>query len=192
MAGWELVAFAQRLVSRNMQYSVENSFDMPQAAFLKGQGYCWQQASALNMILRELGFDSRLVHAYRNLFPETELAGIIVNNFISGHVWCRVRIDGVEKDVCPGHKDNAPGVLHFYPMSRVREWNRLIEFFTYYGSALFNFHRGKKYGEIKRKQENKWKPECCPCKKRSCERYKQCAQCREYHYAKNGRPACER
>jgi hypothetical protein len=29
LTGWELVAFAQRLVNRNMKYSVENSLDAP-------------------------------------------------------------------------------------------------------------------------------------------------------------------
>lgn len=192
LSGWKLVEFAQHLVNRNMKYSVENSLDSPQAAFEKGQGYCWHQASVLNAILRELGFDSRLVHALKNLFPEVELAGAIVNNFVSGHVWCRVTIDGLEKDVCPGNKNNMPGIIDFKPLSKVLEWSRGIEFLTYFGSALVNFHRGKKYGKIKKKQENKWNPERCPCRKTTCQRYKKCEDCKAYHYSKKGLPSCER
>ena len=192
LAGWELVESAQRLVNRNMKYSVEKALDSPQVAFEKGQGYCWHQASALNAILRELGFDSRLVHSFKNFFPEAELAGVIANGFVSDHVWCRVTIDGIEKDVCPGSKANVPGVIHFRPLSKVLEWNKRIEFLTYYGAALFNFHRGKKYGKIKKKQENKWKPEHCSCKKTSCERYKKCEECKSYHYSRKGCPSCER
>ncbi len=192
LSGWELVAFAQRLVNKQMKYSVENSLDSPEAAFEKGQGYCWHQASALNLILLELGFDSRRVHAFRNLFPEVEMTGLTVHNFISGHVWCRVKIDGAEKDVCPGSKDNVPGIIPFTPLGKVYNWNRGIEVLTYYGSALVNAHRGKKYGAIKEKQEVRWNPEKCPCKKKTCERYKNCEACKAYHYAKDGLPYCER
>jgi transglutaminase-like putative cysteine protease len=150
--GWELVEFAQHLVNRNMKYSVENSLDLPPAAFEKGKGYCWHQASALNVILRELGFNSRLVHAFRNRFQETEIMGVTVHDLVSGHVWCRVAIDGVEKDVCPGSGSNAPGSVHFIPLGKVREWGKGIEFLTYYGAALFNYHRRNKYGKAKKKE----------------------------------------
>jgi hypothetical protein len=204
LAGWGLVAFAQHLVNQNMQYSIANSLDIPQVAFEKGQGYCWHQASALNVILLRLGFNSRLVHSYRNLFPEVELAGVIVKDFVSGHVWCRVTMDGVEKDVCPGSANNKPGLLNFKPLGEVHEWSKCMEFLTYYGSALVNFWRRKKYEGIKMKQQikmkpqeilkqqEKWNPEHCPCKKSSCQRYKKCEECKENHYAKGSLPACER
>lgn len=153
LQGWDLVAYAQKLVNRTMRYSVENSLDMPEQAFENGQGYCWHQASALNIILRELGMDSRLVHAFRNRFPETVLMGVVVHNFVSGHVWCRVRIRGEERDVCPGHRDNVPGKVHFIPLGKVREWNKIIGFFTYYGAALFNRHRRIKYRKIAEKRK---------------------------------------
>jgi hypothetical protein len=34
--------------------------------------------------------------------------------------------------------------------------------------------------------------ENCVCKNVTCERYRQCDACREYHYARQGLPACER
>jgi transglutaminase-like putative cysteine protease len=92
LEGWELVAFAQRLVSKRMTYSYFNSFDMPDTAFEKGIGYCWQQSGALNKILKSLGFDSRLVHSVRNTFPDVVREGVTIHIGVSGHVWCCVRI----------------------------------------------------------------------------------------------------
>ncbi len=192
LTGWPLVAEAQRLIGKTIRYSVENSLDSPEAALTKGQGYCWHQASALNVILQELGFESRLVHAFKNHFPEVELAGARVQDFISGHVWCRVTLEGEEKDVCPGHRDNTPGVTHFTPMTKVLEWNKGIELLTYYGAALVNAQRKRKYSRVKAKEDKRWVPETCPCRKTDCERYKQCDECKENHYAKGGLPACER
>jgi len=190
--GWALVAEAQRLIGKTIRYSVENSLDTPEEALAKGMGYCWHQSSALNAVLKELGFNSRMVRAFRNHFPEVELAGAKVTDFISGHVWCRVELDGEEKDVCPGHKRNSPGVTHFTPMTKVREWNRGIEFLTYYGAALVNAQRKRKYSKEKEKQDKRWVSKTCPCRKIDCERYKQCDVCKENHYAKGGLPACER
>ncbi|SHI66112.1 hypothetical protein SAMN02745176_00926 [Lutispora thermophila DSM 19022] len=39
--GWEMLDFAEKLVSRHMKYSYDNSLDMPRKAFQKGGGYCW-------------------------------------------------------------------------------------------------------------------------------------------------------
>jgi len=138
-----------------MKYSITNSFDTPQEAFEKGRGYCWHQAKVLNKILIELGFNSRLVHAYKNLFPEVELENTIVKDFVTGHVWCRVTIDRVEKDVCPGNEKNTPGVTNFKPIGKVYEWNSRIDLLTYYGAALVNYFRGKKYIKKNTKKHEK-------------------------------------
>lgn len=150
LTGWALVEYAQKLVAGSMTYSYSNSLDMPDVAFEKGRGYCWHQASALNMILTALGFNSRLVHAVRNQFAGKVFEGVTLPPFISGHVWCRVTIDGEEKDVCPGRKENSPGVLHFTPLSKVKEWGRLIEWFSYRGSAMVNKRRLKAINKKKR------------------------------------------
>jgi hypothetical protein len=81
------------------------------------------------------------------------LAGVIVKDFVSGHVWCRVRIDGVEMDVCTGNANNKPGAVDFKPMGEVHEWSKWMEFLTYYGSALINFTRRIKYEGIKKKRQ---------------------------------------
>lgn len=150
LTGWALVEYAQNLVNHNMPYSYTNSFDLPGRAFQKGRGYCWQQSGALNGILRILGFDSRLVYAVRNQFPAAEFEGITVEAHESGHVWCRVAIDGTEKDVCPGHSENRPGKLHFVPVSAIRDWNSLTAFGSYFGSAYVNRKRYRKIMESKR------------------------------------------
>ena len=150
LAKWALVEYAQKLVAANMNYSYSNSHDMPDVAFEKGMGYCWHQASALNMILTALGFNSRLVHAVRNQFPEKVFEGVTIPPFVSGHVWCRVRIGGEEKDVCPGRVTNSPSVLHFTPLSKVKEWGKAIAWFSYWGSAMVNKRRLKIINKKKR------------------------------------------
>ncbi len=192
LAGWPLVEYAQRLVAGAMEYSWFNSFDMPDKAFEKGQGYCWQQAGALNLILKGLGLDSRLVHAIRNSFPETIRDGVTLPAMVSGHVWCRVQVDGQEKNVCPGRESNRPSVMHFKPLSKVKSFKGPIVVFSYLGSAAINQHRGKKFMELKKKQIALHNPELCPCKKANCPRHANCKECMANHYGNGSKPTCER
>lgn len=141
LKGWELVEFARKLVASHMKYSYSNSFDMPGTAFRKGRGYCWQQAASLNKILKGLGFDSRLVYAVKNLIPEKYFEGVLIEEHYSGHVWCRVKIAGAEKDVCPGSINNSPGKLHFTPVSEIKEWNFITGAGSYFGSIAVNYKR---------------------------------------------------
>lgn len=192
LAGWALVEYAQKLVANNMQYSYFNSFNMPDKAFRKGMGYCWQQAGALNMILKGLGFNSRLVHAVRNRFPDVVREGVTIRIGVSGHVWCRVCMDGEEKDACPGRAANRPGEIHFEPLSRVKDFRGPICIFSYLGSAAINYQRGKKFMEQKTKLEALHNPEKCPCKKKDCPRNKNCEQCQANHHSNGGLTTCER
>jgi hypothetical protein len=150
LTGWEMVAFAQRLVHDNMAYSYDNSLDMHVKAFERGRSYCWQQAKALQKILLVLGFQCYAVYAAKNEFPETLFEGVTVPALISGHVWCKVRINDEEKDVCPGGINNKPGIIHFTPLSEVKIWNRLISFCAYFGSAYVNH---KRLNEIRKIQQ---------------------------------------
>lgn len=145
MAGWELVEFSQNLINKNMEYSYTNSFDMPRKAFENGRGYCWQQAKSLNILLKALSFNCWMVYATKNIIPEKNYGGIAVREHISGHVWCRVNINGVVKDVCPGNPNNRPGITHFSPITQVKRWNFFISFWSYWGSVFINF---KRYREI--------------------------------------------
>lgn len=140
---WPLVEYAQKTVARQMShYGFWNAFDSPGRAFRRGMGYCWQRASALELILRQLGFEVRKVHAFLNRFPPREVEGESIPGHCLGHVWLRVTIDGVEKDVCPGDVDNAPGSLHFKSLTRVREWGPVIFLLTYLGVPVFNLFVG--------------------------------------------------
>jgi hypothetical protein len=130
-----------------MKYSYTNSFDLPCKALEKGYGYCWQQASVLNCILKKLGFESKLVYATQNTFPEKLYNGVVVKEHISGHVWCKVRCGRINGDVCPGNIDNRFGKVHFKPISKIRTWNVFVSFFSYWGSAVVNY---KRFKEIKR------------------------------------------
>jgi len=138
---WELVKYAQLLVHNNMTYSYNNSFDMPSKAFKKGRGYCWQQAKILQKILNELGFNCYLVYAVKNEFPEKTFENVKIKAYISGHVWCRVKINDFEKDVCSGNVNNSPDSVHFKPLSTVKKWNWFISFWSYWGSAYVNHKR---------------------------------------------------
>lgn len=150
LTGIELIEYAQRLVCLNMKYSYTNSFDLPGKAFEKGYGYCWQRASVLNHIFKKIGVESRLVYSTQNIFPEKLYNGVVVKEHISGHVWCNVRCEGKEGDVCPGNIDNQFGRVHFKPVSKIRTWNIFACFFSYWGSAVVNY---KRFAEIKRRSK---------------------------------------
>lgn len=141
--GVELIEFTQKLIYSNMKYSYSNSFDLPSKAFKKGYGYCWHQASVLNLILKKLRLESKLVYSTKNIIPEKLYKGVIVKEHISGHVWCRVHYNGIEKDVCPGNINNRFGEVHFKPVSKIKNWNVFVCFFSYWGSAIVNFKRLK-------------------------------------------------
>jgi hypothetical protein len=141
--GWELVEYVQKFIHVRMAYSYNNSFDMPYIALKKGKGYCWQQAVVLQKILNYLNFKCNLVYSIKNYIPEKQYEGITIKEHESGHVWCKVIIDGIEKDVCPGNINNKPGKIHFTPLSPVKKWNSFIGFWSYWGSAFVNYRRLK-------------------------------------------------
>ncbi|MFN8486201.1 MAG: transglutaminase family protein [Caldilineaceae bacterium] len=139
--GWDLVAAAQKLVNAKMAYSRRNGWDTPARAFRRGMGYCHQQAMALQMILCKLGFESRPVHAFRCQFPPKHIHEYADPGGISGHVWLVVTIDGVEKEVCPGHPDNEPGKVHFERLSPRREYGPAMRLLGQLGSMIVNVQR---------------------------------------------------
>jgi hypothetical protein len=158
----------------------------------KGRGYCWQQAGALNIILRSLGVESRLVYCTRNRFPPAERGGITMRIGISSHVWCAVRVEGAEKYCCPGAVDNRPGVIHFEILGPVREYSGPIVVFGYLGSAMVNHVRGRKFMKLQTIQSSLYNPETCPCRKKNCERNKNCEACKAYHHGNGSKTVCER
>ena len=138
---WELVAAAQKLVNAKMEYSRRNGWDTPARAFRRGMGYCQQQATALLIILHKLGIEARPVQALRCQFPPATIHGYSDPGGISGHMWLVVTIDGVEKDLCPGHPENAPGKVHFTRLSRRTNYSPLMRLLGHIGSMIVNVQR---------------------------------------------------
>ena len=140
---WALVSAAQKLVNAKMAYSRRNGWDTPARAFRRGMGYCQQQASALLLILRLLEIEARPVQACCCQFPPKRIHEYEDPGGVSGHMWLVVTIDGVEKDVCPGHSENEPGKVHFTLLSRRRNYGPFLQLFGHIGSMIVNVHRDK-------------------------------------------------
>ena len=154
LQGWDLVAYAQQLVAKKFTYSRRNPWDSPSRAFERGLGYCQQQALALQEIYDRLGVVSRPVYATGNCrFPPPEnaadsLALAAGNHWLRaffenepnvfGHTWLRVRLGDQELDVCPGHPNNRPGVVHFEPLLEVKTLHPLLQPLSHLGSAMVN------------------------------------------------------
>ena len=129
--GWDLVAYAQRLVYRKFTfYSCRNLWDTPSAAFRRGMGYCTQYNLALKQILDRLGFDVRAVFSLRVRVAEDP-------DWTMGHTWLRVRIGGEERDVCAGQADNLPGQVNFTALAPVWPGNDFVLALTHLGMIGF-------------------------------------------------------
>ena len=79
--GWALVEAARALVGQRMQYCRRNSFDSAAKAFERGYGYCMQHGYALTHLLARLGFEAKVVQAFRNRFPDGD---------VTSHAWVNV------------------------------------------------------------------------------------------------------
>lgn len=130
--GWDLVEAARALVAARMQYCRRNSFDPAQKAFARGYGYCQQQAFALNVILTELGFQAKVVQAFRNEFPDGS---------VGGHAWVRVTLGDEQRDIDSVHYDAQMGKTDFRPLTKIRYYTFLERVFYGWGSAAVNAHR---------------------------------------------------
>jgi hypothetical protein len=120
LRGWELVAYAQRLVARKFAiYSTRNLWDTPARAFEYGMGYCTQYNLALKQLLDQLGFETEAVFA-RKVCVSTDPAWTL------GHTWLRVTVQGEVREVCAGRMDNTPGHVHFKPVTPVQHGNTPI------------------------------------------------------------------
>lgn len=132
LRGWELVDTARIMVIIRMQYCRRNSFDHYKKAFERGYGYCQQQAFALHFILSQLGFDSKVVHAFRNQFDD---------GHVGGHAWVQVTYNGIMKNVDPTFKDATLDSKPFKSLSEVKEYTPLFRYFSGWGSCAVNAHR---------------------------------------------------
>jgi len=131
LTGWDLVTYAQQLVSQKFAvYSTLNLWDTPNHAFVVGMGYCTQYNLALKHLLDLLGFSSQAVFSFK----------VQVDNnpdWVMGHTWLRVTLNGETRDVCAGELDNRPGSVHFRPVFPVLSGYSLILFLTHLGMIFF-------------------------------------------------------
>lgn len=129
---WARVEAARALVASRMAYSRRNSFDDYPTAFERGYGYCVQQSAALVDLLARLGFEARIVHAFRNRFPDGS---------VSSHAWVRVRVEGVEHDIDTLFYDPASRKLTFISLSEVQDLTPLVRFLDAWGAPAVNAYR---------------------------------------------------
>jgi hypothetical protein len=151
--GWELVAAGQSLVDAKMEYSQRNGWDTAPRAFPRSMGYCQQPAMALLLILRKLGIAARPVYALRCRFPLARTHEYRDPGGIFGHMWLVVSINGVEKDVCPGHPHNTSGKVHFEVLSRTIAYGPVKRLLGHIGSMILNVHRDNAALRSMRSQE---------------------------------------
>jgi transglutaminase-like putative cysteine protease len=138
--GTALVEAARALVADRMQYCRRNSFDSPATAFQRGYGYCVQQAYALADLLARLGIEAKVVHAFRNRFPD---------GTVDGHAWVRVTVDGEERDIDSIFYDTEMGELTFTSLTTVLDHTPLFKAVTQWGEAAVNAHRYYRTGKDK-------------------------------------------
>lgn len=132
MKGWALVEAARKLVEGRMAYSRRNSFDIASKAFERGYGYCQQQAYALKEILTRLGFDARVVGAFRNRFPDGR---------IGGHAWVQVMFEGETHDIDTLFYNEMAGKINFTPLSAVFGYTPAFRVLAGWGSTYVNAYR---------------------------------------------------
>lgn len=131
-SGMELVEAARALIEERMIYSRRNSFDSYAKAFERGYGYCSQQANALTDLLTQLGFEAKVVHAFRNRFPD--------GSFTS-HAWVQVVVDDKLRYIDSLFYDANAGEITFTPLSEVMEVPPVLRFFEAWGAPAVNAHR---------------------------------------------------
>ena len=133
VSGWELVDYATRLVSTHFEtYSVLHPWESAETAFGHRRGYCTQYNGALAIILRELSLDAWLVYAARVHLGDRP-------DWVLGHTWVHVRLNGEVRDVCARSAHSRAGHVGFVPASPVRKLGviaRCLAALGSYGAAV--------------------------------------------------------
>jgi hypothetical protein len=136
--GWELIEAARALVGQRMQYSRRNSYDSAAKAFERGYGYCMQHAYALKHLLTRLGFEARVVQAFKNQFTD---------GTVTSHAWVSVTLEGKTRAIDPLFWDEQAGQPSFTPLSRVTGISSTFKAFTWWGAPAVNAHRFYRTGK---------------------------------------------
>jgi hypothetical protein len=147
--GWDLVEYAQKLTAQKFTYSRRNSWESPEKAFARGQGYCVQQTLALKKIFDELGIPATAVHG-KGEFPESVIHGIREPGGNFNHSWLEVTLDNESRFVCPGNVENTPGKMDFKITSKVKKYTEFMHFFTFSGAILVNAFRDFRHTQFRK------------------------------------------
>lgn len=111
--GRELVDEAIVQVSRCYEkHSLWHLWESPQRSLATHRGWSHQYNTVLLLVLRELGFEVRLVHAAR-------VRGFNRPWFLAGHSWVRVVVDGRWLDACASRPNSRVGNPPFVPLTPV-------------------------------------------------------------------------
>lgn len=130
--GAVLVEAARVLVAGRMQYCRRNSFDSAAKAFERGYGYCVQHAYALTHLLAQLGFEAKVVQAFRNRFPDGD---------VTSHAWVNVTVGDETRHVDALFWNAQAGRIVFTPLSKVTGISPAFKVFTWWGATAVNAHR---------------------------------------------------
>lgn len=92
-------------------YSIWHIWESPEASLASHRGWSHQYNTVLLLVLRELGFTVRLVHAAR-------VRGFRKPWWLRGHSWVKVYLGGHELDACASAETNTVGAVNFIPLTR--------------------------------------------------------------------------
>ncbi len=104
----------------------------PGRAFERGYGYCTQHAFALLDLLTRLGFEGKVVQAFRNRFPDGS---------VTSHAWVSVTVDGKTRFIDPLFYDEEVGEIDFVPLSAITDFPPAFKIFAWWGGTAINAHR---------------------------------------------------
>ena len=111
--GRELVDVAIVQVARAYPlHSMWHLWETPQRSLAAHRGWSHQYNTVLLLVLRELGFEVRLVHAAR-------VRGFGLPWFLAGHSWAQVRTGGRWLDACASQPSSRAGHPPFVPVTPV-------------------------------------------------------------------------
>jgi transglutaminase-like putative cysteine protease len=136
--GMALIEAARALVGERMAYCRRNGFDNHRRAFERGYGYCQQSAYALTGLLRQLGFEAKVVHAFQNRFPGER---------ITSHARVSVTVAGETHYVDPLFWDAEAGKVAFTPLSPVLSFSPAFRILAEWGSMAVNAYRYYRTGK---------------------------------------------
>lgn len=103
------------------QYSLWRLWDTPEQSLVQHSGWSHQYNTVLLLVLRELGFEVRAVHAAR-------VRGFDRPWFLTGHSWTQVRLGGRWLDACASTRFSRVGSPPFValtpvlPLRKVTRW----------------------------------------------------------------------